>query len=273
MHEDLLDRLVVSVDYFNHRICTPSWEIEDSHTDFVDVTYVVKGAADYWIEGNHYRVSAGDLLCIPKGSRRSAVSDPDDLMECYSVNGKVYDMLQGSVEIPMPLPLIATIGPQHDIIALYRDLKATWLLRDPGYKLRTRGIFLMILQRYFQLIVFERTHGVYDKRIQKTLQYIIDHYDEPLTVEGMSEMVGLSKLYFGTFFKQETGLSFRQYLMSIRLNHAENMLHSGEYKVNEVARACGFSDSFYFSKVFKENRGVNPSHLLRAEKGNEDRAE
>ena len=257
-----LDKIVVSVDYYNHRLCTPSWEIEDTTTDFVDVTYVVKGSAEYWIDGQHYSVTAGDLLCIPIGSRRSAVSDPQLLMECYSINGKVFDMHHGA--IPMPLPLIVSIGVHHDIIALYQELGATWLLRDPGYILRARGIYLMILQRYFQLTVYGQSNGVYDKRIKKTLQYIIKHYDEPLTAEGMAEMVGLSSLYFGTFFKQETGQTFRQYLTAIRLNHAEDMLYSGEYNVNEVAIACGFSGSFYFSKVFKENRGVNPSVLLRS---------
>ena len=264
MNPAQLDKIVVGIDYYNHRTCTASWEIEDTTTDFVDVTYVVKGSAEYWIDGQHYRVNAGDLLCIPIGSRRSAVSDPDKPMECYSINGKVYDMDAGS--IPMPLPLITSIGVHQDIIALYQELGATWLLRDPGYILRARGLYLMILQRYFQQTVYGQSTDIYDKRIKKTLQYIIKHYDEPLTVESMADMVGLSSLYFGSFFKQETGQTFRQYLTSIRLNRAEDMLYSGEYNVNEVAIACGFSGSFYFSKVFKENRGVNPSVLLRSAK-------
>jgi AraC-like DNA-binding protein len=43
------------------------------------------------------------------------------------------------------------------------------------------------------------------------------------------------------------------------------MLLSGEYNVNDVALACGFSDAFYFSKVFKANKGVSPSSIIPSE--------
>ena len=77
-------------------------------------------------------------------------------------------------------------------------------------------------------------------------------------------MTNLSPLYFGTLFKQETGLTFRQYLTNIRINQAENLLSSGMYNVSEAAAECGFSDVFYFSKVFKEHRGISPSEVIKS---------
>jgi AraC-like DNA-binding protein len=44
------------------------------------------------------------------------------------------------------------------------------------------------------------------------------------------------------------------------------MLYSGEYKINEIADACGFSDVFYFSRLFKESRGFAPSNVIRTRK-------
>ena len=270
MKEAGIDRLCVTLEYFIHRICTPQWEIAEMHIDFVDITYVVAGEAEYTVDDVRYRVSAGDLLCIPKWSKRSAVSFPDRLMECYSVNGQIFDPEAG--DTAPPLPLVTHIGPRQDIIALYRDLNAAWLLRAPGAGLRVRALYMMILQRYFQLILYKDVGLSYDTRIQKALRYITDRYAESLTAQGIAEMLGLSGLYFGSFFKRETGLSFRQYLTSIRLNHAEDMLASGEYNVNEVAAACGFSDVFYFSRVYKEHRGVAPSRMLNMKKRPRERA-
>jgi AraC-like DNA-binding protein len=68
-------------------------------------------------------------------------------------------------------------------------------------------------------------------------------------------------MYFGNLFKQQVGMSFRQYLTSIRLNQAENLLLSGEYRVGEVADLCGFSDAFYFSKVYRKEKGISPSKV------------
>lgn len=258
---DYLDDINVTVDYYNHRICTANWEIEEGITDFVDITYVISGQAEYTINGIKYTVSSGDLLCIPSGSRRSAVSFPEALMECYSVNGKVRNI--NGKDIELPLPLIRNIGLHRDILNLYNNLNTVWTLKDPGYKLRAKGIYLMILQRYFQIIVYRKDTSIMDTRIKKVLQYMSNHYKEPLTVQRMASMFNLSDMYFGNLFKQETGMSFRNFLTLIRINRAEEMLYSGEYKIHEIADACGFTDVFYFSRVFKKHRGLSPSDALR----------
>ncbi len=264
MDNEFLDNVVVTIDYYNHRICTPTWEITDNTITFVDITYVIGGQAEYTINGSKYTVSSGDLLCIPSGSQRSAVSCPEALMECYSINGIVRDI--NGKSFTLPLPLICNIGLQKDIIALYNDLNSVWRLRDPGYQLKARALYMMILQRYFQLIVYQKDTSIIDKRIKKVLHYMSNHYNEPITVQQMASLIHLSDMYFGNLFKQETGMSFRKFLTMIRMNRAEDMLYSGEYKINEIADACGFSDVFYFSKIFKENRGYAPSTALRTKK-------
>ena len=130
--------------------------------------------------------------------------------------------------------------------------------------MKVRGIYMMILQRFFQLVHFADKENNYDKRIKRAIRYIMDHYSENLTVSAAGKEVGLSTSYFGNLFKEETGASFHQFLTNIRLNHAEDMLLSGEYKVNEVAWACGFSDPFYFSKAYKASRGIAPSKILHS---------
>jgi YesN/AraC family two-component response regulator len=103
---------------------------------------------------------------------------------------------------------------------------------------------------------------IMDKRIKLVLHYMSNHYNEQLTVQKMAALVNLSDMYFGNLFKQVTGMTFRKFLTLIRMNRAEDMLYSGEYKVNEIADACGFSDVFYFSRQFKENRGFAPSKAM-----------
>lgn len=268
MDYKLLNNIVVTVDYYNHRICTANWEIEEVVMDFVDITYIISGQAEYIINGIKYTVSAGDLLCIPHGSTRSATSSPGALMECYSINGKIRNI--DGEDINIPLPLICNIGLHKDIIDLYSKLNTVWTLKDPGYILRARGLYLMILQRYFQVIIFQKDTSIVDTRIKKVLHYMSNNYKEPLTVQKMAAMTNLSDMYFGTLFKKETGMSFRKFLTLVRMNRAEEMLYSGEYKIHEVADACGFSDVFYFSRTFKKHRGVSPSDAIRQHKSRDD---
>lgn len=264
MGYEFLDTIVATIDYYNHRERTPNWCIEDATIDFVDITYIVNGQAEYTVDGQKYVVSAGDLLYIPSGSRRSAFTYPNSLVESYCINGMIRNI--DGEDINLPFPMVSKIGVQKDIISLYSDLTCVWHLRDPGYHLKARAIYLMILQRYLQLIVYQKDTNITDKRIKKALHYMTTHYQEPLSVQKMAELVNLSNMYFGNLFKQETGMSFHKFLTSIRLNRAEDMLYSGEYKINEIADACGFSDVFYFSRLFKESRGFAPSNVIRSRK-------
>jgi AraC-like DNA-binding protein len=264
MDHEIYNDLVPEIHYFIHRISTPTWLIEESRIDFVDLTYIVGGRAEYSVDSVVFPVKAGDLVCIPSGALRSAIGFPEDPVESYCVNGRMRLLSGGDIKLPFPVK--THIGMHPEIIDLCRELNAEWLSRDTGYGMRVRAIWLMILQRYFQLIVYKNDPSTVDNRIRKVLRYVIDHYTDPLTVQGMADLIGLSPWYFGNFFKKETGVSFRQYLTSIRLNHAEDMLRSGEYNVSEVAAACGFSNIFYFCKVFKESRGITPSRVIRSGK-------
>jgi transcriptional regulator GlxA family with amidase domain len=58
------------------------------------------------------------------------------------------------------------------------------------------------------------------------------------------------------------GISLNRYLIQVRVRNAADMLASGEYKVSDIAEACGFTDVSHFYKQFKLIKGFPPSHSL-----------
>jgi two-component system response regulator YesN len=88
-------------------------------------------------------------------------------------------------------------------------------------------------------------------------EYINSHYAEPLSLERLSEMYGLSPGYFSRLFKEYVGESFVDHLTSCRLNVAKQMIRTG-MKIREAAEVTGFSDYSYFSRVFRNSVGLSP---------------
>jgi len=260
MDDSDFNKLFVTIEYYIHRCTTPEWKLTDGRVQWTEVNYVVDGNAEYTVNGVRYKVRKGDLLCTQKDAIRSFHTDPDDLMECYCVSGPVYDASFN--EIPLPFPFLSHVGVHQDILSMYRNLDSTWAARESGYELKARGLYMMILQRFLELVIFGEKTTNYNIRIRKAIKYIIEHYSDDLSVQAVAGKVGLSASYFGSIFRKETGASFHQFLTKIRLNRAEDILKSGECNVSEVAWACGFSDPFYFSKVYKENSGISPSQVL-----------
>jgi len=265
MSENVLNNINIDIHYYNHRICTPDWVIVPRITPFINFTYVVSGQGEFIVNDVRYAVKGGDLICVQKGSKESANVNPNDLMDCYCVNVFAKDTAGNDVDFPFQT--VTHIGIHEDLIALFQNLTAVWMLHEPCYRLKARAIFMLILAKCYQLVFCssQKNNGSASnrKRIEMVMQYILSHYNEPISIKEMAKMTKLSPLYFGKLFKQETGKTFREYLNVIRVNQAENLLNSGLYTVSEAAVHCGFSDVFYFSKVFKKYRGISPSEILK----------
>jgi AraC-like DNA-binding protein len=225
-----------------------------------DITYVVKGSAEYSINGENYRAVAGDLLCMPQGSIREGHTFPENLMACYAVNFTLTS--PNGKTTTLPFPALSHIGYKPEIEHLFRLFFYAWQERQPGYRLETGGLFLLILHRLFELIVHKHDSATTDPRIKKVTQYIMKHYMEKITVKDMAALAKLNVAYFGAVFRQKTGLTVSQYLKKIRLSNAINFLQSGEYTVLQVAALCGYAEASHFHHQFKQVFGVPPAHYI-----------
>lgn len=257
------NNMIPELHYYIHRKCTSNWKIEGAVTPFIDITYITAGKAKYIIGEQEYLVKKGDLLCIPKNSYRAAVTVPGNLMECYTTNFFLRN--QQGEDISLPLPLISHIGTVSPLISRFHEIHNVWLQQDFGYMLRVRAILCLILYQVLSLLLNENHLNQADPRIKNSVQYLSTHYAEPLTIDMLADQFGLHPVYFGNLFHNAMNVTFRQYLTSLRLNSAENLLKCGEYSVGDVAVMCGFSDIFYFSRLFKEMKGISPSKLLPKE--------
>ena len=102
-------------------------------------------------------------------------------------------------------------------------------------------------------------------KLQKTLNYIHDHAEDPLALEDMAVMCGTSTTYFCHLFKRETGMTFVKYLSDLRLQNAcELLLRTGQ-TVTEICYRVGFNDYSHFSRRFKKYTGFSAAHYRRQE--------
>jgi len=254
------DEMSPTIRYVIFRKCTPTWTMQENTLEGINLTYVVEGAARYTINAETVDLEQGALLVTPKGSVRKAVTYHDRPMHCFSVDFILKN--SRNQELPPPLPMKTTLGRHEDIIHLFHELSFTWASKQPGYIIKSKGLFLQILHRFLEIIVYKTGPCTGDYRISRVINYITAHYSEHITVKMMAEMVNLNPTYFGVLFKQTMGMGFNKYLIQTRVMNAEHMLSSGEYKVVDVAESCGFTDVTHFYRQFKQFKGFPPSHCM-----------
>ncbi|MDR3192242.1 MAG: response regulator [Treponema sp.] len=90
-------------------------------------------------------------------------------------------------------------------------------------------------------------------------EYVSLHLAEPLTLQSMCGHFGISQTYLSRLFRKYSGQSFINYLTGLRIEKAKGYLANRDMLIKDIAPMVGFSDQFYFSRVFRSLTGRSPS--------------
>jgi len=99
--------------------------------------------------------------------------------------------------------------------------------------------------------------------IKKAQRFVYENIEEEITLNSISKHLNISKNYFSTLYKQETGENFIDFIIKEKINKAKEMLVEENLKIYEVAEKLGYLDKSHFSKVFKKVVGVTPQDYKR----------
>ena len=104
-----------------------------------------------------------------------------------------------------------------------------------------------------------KKQGISNYTINRTLEYVETHFKEGITLEKTAEVLNITPEYLSMLFKREMGMNFSVFLKEFRIRQAKRLLKSTDLKIYEIAQECGYSNSNYFTKVFKEVTGISPA--------------
>lgn len=90
-------------------------------------------------------------------------------------------------------------------------------------------------------------------------EFIEKHFSNDISLDDVSRSVDVSPYYFTRLFKEETGVTFVEYLTNVRIDRAKQMMSESGISMKEICAAVGYSDPNYFSRIFKKNVGVTPT--------------
>ena len=105
-------------------------------------------------------------------------------------------------------------------------------------------------------------HG--NPAIIKARGYLAKHFSDPnLMLKDVAREVAMSTSRFSTVFAQETGYTFTEYLMALRMSKAKELLKVTSMRSSDVCFWVGYNDPHYFSYLFKKNEGMTPSEYRK----------
>ena len=97
-----------------------------------------------------------------------------------------------------------------------------------------------------------------EKEISLAMHYFRNNYGSEINIDKYAESRNISVCWFIRCFKHITGQTPLQYLLSLRISNAQNLLENTDYTIAEVAESVGYQNALYFSRLFHKQMGISP---------------
>lgn len=101
---------------------------------------------------------------------------------------------------------------------------------------------------------------------RQVLKIVHNSSEKEISLGSVAEYIGVSNSYLSTIFKNDTGYSFSEYVVKVRLDKAKALLETGDESIRKIAEKCGFNSYEYFFAVFKKSTGMTPRQYIVQQK-------
>jgi YesN/AraC family two-component response regulator len=161
----------------------------------------------------------------------------------------------------LPLQVAQGLKDYYQIEDVFKKLVESWDAKLPGYEFMSKTLLQQLLIAIAQNIKKENQNFSTSLKVETIIQYMHEHMKDKITLTKLSDLVQLSPTYLSRAFKEITGYSIIEFFNKMKMDKAKEMILEGNKKIKEVAGALGFTDEFYFSRIFKKTEGLSPSEF------------
>ncbi|MFC4778653.1 helix-turn-helix domain-containing protein [Paenibacillus sp. GCM10023252] len=249
-----------------------------------ELILMVAGEAVFHIDSQPYDAVPGDILIVPAGGLHVGYSTSNAAIEYVSVvfNPSLlspitpdpvhaeYMMpyLEGSTHFPVKLPAadLSSGAARHILEQAISEFEA----KKRAYQIAVRTyLYLLLTQLSRQFLPESRgiaSRAAFAKnsdRFKPLIRYVESRYADKLTIGEAAKMVNMNPYHFCKSFKKLTGSTFIEFVNRHRMLAAERLLVESDHTITEIAEQVGCGNPNYFTKMFKQFKGIPPSQVRR----------
>ncbi|MBQ2826934.1 MAG: helix-turn-helix transcriptional regulator, partial [Clostridia bacterium] len=236
----------------------------DGRGDY-QLLYISSGCAHFYFDGKDRIVQKGNMVLYRPYETQLYNYDSADKPESYWVHftGSEVPRILDSFGLTKNENVFFT-GISLDYEWYFRQMISELRLKRIGYEeflnMDLRHIFLTI-NRYIR----ENNDvgvGMLDE-IERAVNYFNEHYNQQIVIEEYAKGRAMTANWFTQNFRKITRLTPMQYILSLRITNAKDLIDNTDYNMTKVAELVGYDDSMYFSRVFKKHTGMTPTEYKK----------
>jgi AraC-like DNA-binding protein len=217
--------------------------------------YVISGQLKSIIDKNSITVNPGDIIIIPPDTPwRFSCTGEDIYFYCVHFTGAEVERILKEFNIQL-FPFVNKTSANNELIKNFHSLFDGFSKKD---RLKNRD-----LASCLDRILIETSRAIeneaFDKALlSKSIRYINEHYTSAIKINDLAKMENICVSLYNKHFKKITGISPVKYITKLRMQYACELLINSTFSVCEIANMCGYKESNFFIRVFKEHIGTSP---------------
>jgi len=247
--------------------------IEHKH-DFYHIVLYTKGRGEYSQNGTFYEAVPGSCVLTYPGLRHDFVSRWDKAVyseitfSYVNTNKKTLKIsfeklleLHAGTEVHLRSQLKFSVDQMQILRNLFLSLTDYLNSSHPFSMFHAHHELAKIFSFLLENAVATEEDPCRDDRFERVKNYIEEHYFKPLSIDKLAKIAGFSRGYFFRAFKEMFDISPVAYQQNLRIEAAKTLLKTTPLRCNEVAKRVGFSDVYFFHRIFKKHTGVTPNQF------------
>lgn len=220
--------------------------------------YTVTGRG--WIDycGKTYIIKPETITCIDLAAKHGMGAYKDLHWEHYwiYINGNTFTHLYNMLfKNNTNYNMVANESVKKHFEHVYKNMKEN----DPLFDINTASDVLQIMGNIIQKgNITLGAVGEYKNNLVKSIYYIEENFDKAIRISDLSQMTGYSKDHYSRLFKKYTGFTPTDYIKSVRIEKAKELLCKTDYPISLISEKVGFKSQFYFIKSFRDAEDITP---------------
>lgn len=241
--------------------CNPSYSFGPETRDHFIIHYILDGKGEFTVNNKTYKLGKKDGFLIRPGEETYYKADDKDpwIYMWIGFNGiKAETYLK-----------YANLDENNHIFKYEKDssLKKCILeilslnIMNNSNRLKIDGLLYLFIGNLIENNKYmdkENSNTQADEYINISIDFINNNYSNNIKVNDIANYVGLNRSYFSNLFTKKMGISPQEYLLSLKMEKACNLLTNLQLSIGDVARKVGYEDQLTFSKIFKKSKGLSP---------------
>lgn len=246
--------------------------------DYFELFYQLSGDRHFFVRNKIYNLHRGDIALIDERDLHKMTSSHTPTYSRILIHFRKRS-LQGMLSTVSDINLDPLLSGEYSVISLnlnqqeYVEHLLFDILRESqecreGYATKIKLLLVQLfisLSRDIQQNAGEpvMTYSHTQKQVMTAAQYIGMHFTENLTLEGLARQFSLSRYYFCRAFREITGFTIVEYINSVRVRRAQELLRETDASILKIAMAVGFQSNSHFGRVFKDMVKCSPSEYRK----------